>query len=272
MIEKLLNIDRRIIFCVIAVVVAIPVIYPLKFPVRISSEVKSLYEMVESLPPGTKVIFSIDYDPTSQPEIYPANLAIFRHCFAKDLKVVMVCFLAPGIPLAEEAVRIASKEYGKVYGKDYVNLGFKVGMVATILAMGKSIPDIYPKDHYGTPVQEIPLMAEVKNLRDIALVIDFAHGSAIDYWILYGGARFSKKVALCCTAVSATQYYPYLESGQLVGLVAGLKGSAEYEHLVRNLGSASAGMTAQSFAHLAIMLFIILGNVAYFLHRRARKS
>jgi len=39
-------------------------------------------------------------------------------------------------------------------------------------------------------------------------------------------------VAVGVTAVMAADLYPYLQSGQLVGMLAGLKGAAEYEKLV----------------------------------------
>jgi len=65
-------------------------------------------------------------------------------------------------------------------------------------------------------------------------------------------------------------------------MLAGMKGAAEYEQLVmermtkgkmdwglRNRGTES--MSSQTSAHLAIMAFIIIGNIAFFSSRR-RKS
>lgn len=269
--EKIMKIDRRVIFVVIALVVAIPVIYPIALPTRVSPPVQDIYDAIDTLPGGSKVLISIDYDPTSAPELYPANLAILRHCFSKDLKVVAVGFIAPGIPLGEQAMEISAKEYGKKYGVDYVNLGYKTAMVATVLMMGKEIYDIYPKDHYGKSVAEYPLMDSVHNYNDIDFIVDFAHGVTVDYWISYVAARFKKKLGICVTAVSAAQYYPYYNSKQIVGISGGLKGSSEYEFLIKHKGKATSGMAAQSFAHVAIMIFIILGNIAYFVTRRKNK-
>ena len=66
----------------------------------------------------------------------------------------------------------------------------------------------------------------------------------------------------------APDLYPFLDSGQLGGLLGGLAGAAEYETLIERPGSASKGMGAQSMAHLVIALFVILGNIAHFAARR----
>jgi len=68
----------------------------------------------------------------------------------------------------------------------------------------------------------------------------------------------------------ATDYYPYLQSGRVFGLMGGLKGAAEYEHLANNPGDAIQGMAMQMWAHLLIIFFIIIGNIGYLLSRRAQ--
>jgi hypothetical protein len=65
------------------------------------------------------------------------------------------------------------------------------------------------------------------------------------------------------TAVSAPEYYPYLQAGQLKGLLGGMAGGAEYETLIRKPALATRGMDAQSLAHVFIALMILLGNLAF---------
>ena len=64
---------------------------------------------------------------------------------------------------------------------------------------------------------------------------------------------------------------PYVEPS-MVGLLGGLKGAAEYEALIKQKGTATAGMDAQSIAHLLIVLFIVLGNIAYFISKKDAKN
>jgi hypothetical protein len=66
------------------------------------------------------------------------------------------------------------------------------------------------------------------------------------------------------TAVSAPEFYPYLQSKQLLGLLGGMAGGAEYEKLMNEPagpGTAQRGMDAQSLAHVFVALCIVLGNV-----------
>ncbi|MGC9317013.1 MAG: hypothetical protein ACP5KN_03125 [Armatimonadota bacterium] len=72
----------------------------------------------------------------------------------------------------------------------------------------------------------------------------------------------------------ATDLYPYLQSHQLVGLINGLKGAAEYELLLGLEGEDAPGMlgmSAQSIAHLLIIVLVIVGNIAYFASGRHRR-
>jgi hypothetical protein len=64
--------------------------------------------------------------------------------------------------------------------------------------------------------------------------------------------------------------YPLLRSGQINGLIGGLRGAAEYESLIEQKGKAVAGMDAQSVTHIAIILLVALCNMFYFVMRRQR--
>jgi len=70
----------------------------------------------------------------------------------------------------------------------------------------------------------------------------------------------------------ATTFFPFLNSGQIVGMVAGLKGAAEYERLIDHKEMASRGMDAQSIAHLVVIGFILVGNLAYFATRKGKQQ
>ena len=54
-----------------------------------------------------------------------------------------------------------------------------------------------------------------------------------------------------------------MRSGQINGLIGGLRGAAEYESLIGQKGKAVAGMDAQSATHLAIIVLVIMCNLFY---------
>lgn len=268
LLKKLATIKREYLFVVIALCIIIPMLTGKVLPIRVSTPVQSSYDAIEELPEGSRILISIDYSPSSEPEVQPMLLAVLRHAFDRDLRVIMMCLWPLGLPLGQQGLNNIAAEYGKEYGKDYVNIGFRPGMAAVILGMGKEIRDFYACDYAGTPVDSLPLMQSVHNYDDIALLIGMEAGATGDFWVRLAGAQYGQKIVLGLTAVSAPDAYPYLQSGQIEGIIGGLKGAAEYEKLVNSCGTAIKGMTAQSVAHFAIILFIILGNIGYFVVRK----
>jgi len=269
--DRLKSIDRRIIFILIAVAVIIPILRGIGLPVRVSEPVQKLYDAIEELPPGSKVLISLDYDPATFPEVYPMNLAVVRHLFAKDIKVVAMALWPMGPSLGEMAFDIAAKEYNKEYGKDYVNLGFKIGGIVIISQVATAIREVFPLDQLGTPIDSIPIMDGITGFKGFKFIVTFSAGDpGVPYWVMIASSRYHMPLGAGCTAVSAPNFYPYLAAGQLVGLLGGMKGAAEYEKLVNVSGLATSGMDTQSIAHAVIVFFIIFGNVIYFMIRRRK--
>jgi hypothetical protein len=213
--------------------------------------------------------------------------ALLKHCFARELPIIALSFdpQAPGLAVdaitsvVDEIDSLAeTKEDSIVYGVDYVYLGYKPGRLAAQLAMGEEILGVYPRDYFGNSNDTFPLMNQVRNYKDVAIVVILASADYPLDWIRYPQTRYGVNVGAGLTAVMAPKYYPFLQTGQMAGLMSGMKGAAEYEKLVldhgyaRTLGTAETGMNSQSMIHILIMVFIILGNVGYFFARRAKKE
>ena len=62
-----------------------------------------------------------------------------------------------------------------------------------------------------------------------------------------------------------------MSTGQLKGMLAGLAGAANYEKLMGYSGPASEKMPSQSWAHLLIVILIIIGNITYFILDKEKK-
>jgi len=264
--EKL---DRRWVYLMVGIMVIIPFLIPTTLPIAITPEVQSLYDAVEALPDSSVVFLVFDYYPSTVAECEPMTIAALHHFFRKDCKVITLSNIPLGGPsMAETVTRMMAKEYNKVYGVDYVNLGFKYGYVAVMKGMGISIESIFPSDNSGTPLSELPLMDSVKNYDDIAFIFEVADNATADYWVSIVNAQYG--VPICCgtTAVSAPKYYAFVAAGQFVGLLGGMKGAAEYELLLGKPKAAVKGMNAQSLVHLLVIALVILGNIGFFMGRR----
>ncbi len=283
--EKMMKLDRRWIFLFLIIVCVVTYAIPFKVPILVEPEVRSIYKFIDSLPPGDIILVAIDYDPNNLAELHPMTYALMEHAWRKKLRILITALSQNGPGMAEQAILDISdslkqdRTYNGVTfkgreiknGIDYTFLGYKPYYALVILGMGQNFRLPFPTDYYGTPLDSIPMMRGVLNYDQVAGVIDLSGGNITDAWISYGQGRFNFPLALGLTGVMTAQYYPYLGSGQVLGIMGGLLGAAEYEELADNPGRAKDGMRIQLYAHMVIILFIIMGNVGYFAERRRQK-
>ncbi len=155
-------------------------------------------------------------------------------------------------------------------GRDYAALGYAPVFNLVILGMTNSIAVQYPSDAHGNSVAEMPMLREHKSLREVDMALTCSGSGAAVWWVTYAREKIGMPVAFGVTAVMATDYYPYIQAGQVIGQMGGLRGAAEYEVLLaenkitESTGKAFRGMDVQSAAHIFIILLIIMGNVAFF--------
>ncbi|MFH1374583.1 MAG: hypothetical protein ABII79_12385 [bacterium] len=283
--DRMMSFDRRWVFLLLAVVCVITYIVDFQIPIRVENEVRTIHEFIDTLPPDEIVFIAIDYDPNALAELHPMCYALMEHCFRKNLKVIITALSQNGPGMAEQAILNISDslkldhEYnGVLYegreirnGIDYAFLGYKPYFALVILGMGQNFRLPFPTDYYGAPLDSLPMMQGVQNYDQVACVVDLSAGNITDAWISYGQGRFYFPLALGLTGVMGADYYPYLNSKQIFGLMAGLYGAAQYEELADNPGLAKDGMRIQVYAHLVIIFFILLGNIGYFVSRREKK-
>ena len=280
MIQKLLSLDRRWVFLIIAVVVFVPAILKISVPVSpISNSTPQLYDTIEEFEPGKVVMISLDYGPSSMAELQPQLTALLHHCFAKDLRVIGINWaIFDSVLLGQNEFDRVARLHGKTYGTDYCYLGYKPGGLANLLNMGTDISSVYPKDVYNKSLTDIPMMKAIKNYDHISLVVDLASVGSPPVWINYVYGRFQQTLALGVTGVMISELYPALDAGQIVGILPGLLGAAEYEYLIQDAnytmegGDGATGMGIPSFLHVALILIIVFCNIAFFIDRRNRSN
>ena len=271
--NKMEKLDRRWVYLMVAVAVFIPFIFPADFPISTTPEAQKLYDAVEALPDSSTVMLVFDYYPSTIAECEPMTTAALHHLWRKDCKIVTLSNIPLGGPsMAERVTRSIAPEYNKVYGVDFVNLGYKANYVAVLSGMGNSIESIFPTDNSGTPLSKLPLMDSVYNYNDVAFIFEVADNATADYWVSIVNAQYGTPMGCGTTAVSAPKYYAFVDAGQFVGLLGGMKGAAEYEQLVGKSGKAVTGMAAQSLVHLLIIGLVLVGNIGYFIGRRRKRE
>lgn len=271
MLQRIESMDRRYVFLCIVVSVLIPLVLPIGLESRVTEPVRAFHEVIESVPAGSTILMSADWDPGSLAELYPLMLAILRHLFDRQVRVVIVTLWPTGPRVIWRVLQEAAADRGLTDGVDYTFLGFKEGRQAVMVAMGANIPNTFPRDYHDRPVSELPIMEGILNYNSFPLFINISAGfPGTKEYVQQVQSRYGVRMLSACAGVSAPEYYPYYKAGQLIGLLGGLKAGAEYEGLIGHPGRALRSMDAQSTGHFMIVLLIVVGNVLFFIIRRTR--
>lgn len=289
------TLDRRIIFLFIAIAVIITLINPMYLEINISKNARTYINVLDSINENETVIVSFDYAASGEPELKPMAYGILYRLFQRKAKVVMMGFWDQGPSLADKTVKEVIERFEKdypdrkiVYGKDYINIGYKAGGFTVIINMSKAIKEIFTADKDGAPINDFEIMSKINKLSDIKMVFALTGGNngLLDIWLPFARQQYGIPVAGGCTSVSAPQFYQYMNSGQLSGLLDGFKTAAELLKAIElpytdpetkkpaNLLTKEVHKIAdvQSIVHLIIMIFIIIGNVTYLYEKKYSKQ
>jgi len=275
---KFKEVERRVIFLFIFVSVASPILFPTVFKEKATPIVKKVFDKIENLPSGSKILLSYDFDPAMAPEVQPMADAFSRHCLVKGHKIIFMCLFATGQgQFTQTMTNVIQPEFPeKQDGIDYVNIGYKAGNEGVLNVIISDFKKMFPTDVNTVPYDSIEVFNGVRSCKDMDLIISIGGGRpGIKEWILFVGDPGNIPIATGVAAVVAPQLYPYYPK-QLLGLLGGVKGAAEYEsELVANYPQfkdsptpALKMMGPQTLAHIVIMAFIIIGNVLFFLGRK----
>ena len=253
--DKLLNIPKPVIYIIMFFVVALPVLFKMQVSTYVTDEVQRIYDHMEQLyqynqenPENKKAIFiAFDYDPATMAELDPMAFATLRHAFLRGIPVIAWSGLPTGVDLGEQDMHLIAKDYGAVYGQDYVFLGYGYPFVQAIIALATDVKTFFASDKAGNDTRDLPLLKNIYNFNRIGLVFSMSGTSYPESWVTYANGLYGKMVVTGSTAVSAAKYYPFLQTNQMIGLMGGLKGAAEYEQLVERLEKELNGKDTRAY-------------------------
>ena len=288
----LLSLDRRWIFLLVFLCVVIALLVDFPLPVKASRPVRDMHAAIEALAPASPagqeqalagdenapahkaLLVSMDYDPASTPELEPMSAAVLTHALCRGVKVVGMTLNQHGQDLGERIIFSAAKTCGAQYGRDFVYLGYKPGDATLIINLGQDFHNAYNQDYRGVSTRELAVTRHIESLRDFGYVVSIASTAYWEFWVIFGQSRYGFSYGTGVTGVMAPDVFPFLQTGQVKGLLGGLVGAAEYESLIGRSGPATAGMRPQSAVHVLIVILVLFGNTVFFVEllRRRRKG
>ncbi len=271
--DHLGRIDRRIIYVLLFLAVAVPLMKPLGLPTMIEPMTQQAFNQVNQLKQGDVLIFAMDTSVAYKADLYAGSIAIVQHALDRGARVLIPAVVQDGPMVADDLVKYFQKK-GIKYGDRLVNLGFVPGGETAVAAMARDFPATFPKDYYGNSTAGMPAMAGVKTAKDFTLVVAAAVNitpGGLD-WVKQVQGPYGTPLVFLSGAMLVPQFVPYLQSGQLKGMLKGISGSAQYETLLKQPGAATASMEGQSMAHSLVIILIVLGNLSFILGAAARKA
>ena len=263
------------IYALLFIVATIPILMPLGLPVVPSSITEEAYQAIEDLPDNSVVVFDWSASAGYGPELETQCVAIFRHLLSRPLKIIIISTMSSDGPMMYDLALTGSSvsgravdplgEYGKIYGEDYVYLGYIPGREAAMAAIARDTW-MTTTDDAGTPLEEIPIMEFCRTWEDWDLTI-FIAGSAFEEIIGQWNSAYGLPIIIGGPGVSCPRIFPYYAADQVKAVLISIRASAEYEVLIGEFGLGRGLMDVLNLAQLICVVSIVVCNLAYWIPR-----
>ncbi|HOV66106.1 MAG TPA: hypothetical protein PLR48_04045 [Bacillota bacterium] len=269
--EKMQNVDTRIIYIVLLIVLSVPLLRPIGIPMQISPMTRAVYDIIEGLNPEKDVVLlSMDYSPGAGLDAEVCPVAVVEHLMQRGIKWIAISFGTTDGPMMTNRIIADLEQRGYKYGEDFANLGYMAGEENAVRLFALDCLSV-PTDVRGNKTSELPVMQGIKTIKDFAFVIQFSMGTP-EMWIRQVVDPMGVLFATGTVTVSVPSIVPYYNSGQVKGVMGGVSSAAQYELLCNKPGRGAAMMDAQSMGHLIIIFFIALGNIGYFMSKKGKET
>jgi hypothetical protein len=269
--ERLENLPLGIFFLLIVASMAYISVNPLGLPVPVTTQTKDTHAAVERLNAGDIILIDQGYASGTIAVHEPGLVVVFKHAMSVGAKIVLVSSATEGPQLFDRAqAKIKPETKGYEYGKDYIHLGYFSGGEPAYAGIIADITSIFTVDYKNTPVNQLEIWSELSapTHEKIGLVyVQSAGGDVCEGWIRQSAVRYDIPMIqqpLEMMVPTILPYYPVNCQGVLNGGI----GAAEYESFGGFPGEAVKLSDMLSVAHLVILVFLILGNIGWFMRPR----
>ncbi len=243
--EKLQEIDRRILYLILAIAVTVPLWIPAKLPVIPDSTSMDLYGQLMSVPEDKTVFVQSDWTVSTRGESQGHLEALLRILMARRIKFVIYAAADPQAPQVFRNVILGLNQEREARGlppyrqwEDYIDLGAFLNAEGTLNSIGQDVRKLFgPRRSADTegrerPVLESPVLSRVQKIGDAGLYVVVTASATIDVAVQRISGK--TKLAAMTTGVVFPSVLPFYQSGQVVGAAGGLKGVYDMEFLMAN--------------------------------------
>lgn len=241
--RRITRIDRRIVYVLVLLSIMLPIAFPLGLPLPISGEAVKIHNFIEQLKPGDAVLHVSQLGIASFPESRGLLTAVLQHIWNRPGVGYVLVGTNPDDPMfLTGVINGLQNPQNKVYGKDWVNLGYLPGEEIAFAAVAKDIKGAVKADFSGNPLTRSPLLDKVNSAPDFALLVATPQGGQVEEIMRQFYTPYHMKIIMVGPAFTIPLAQPFYRAGQLVSVLGGLSGGAEYEKLMGIKGAEIAQM------------------------------
>jgi len=272
--EKLRTIPDGYLALLSFLCMLIPILHPLGMPLTISETTKGFYNTLVNLPEGSIVMVEGAGSLSNWDEFEASMLATYKLLFSLPVKILSWGPNTDGPIITDMLMKKIEpeKNFGKVYGRDYLILGYIPGGEMAIAAIAADTHGVATKDFYGNDLSQYPLWDECRNADSYAIIISTSTSCLnmdmqVRQWYSIHGKKILEINMACCSPMSVV-YFPDIMPGGLWGA----KGGTELEVLSGFPGPGARLSDASNLGVMPFLLFLVLANIGYLGSKYASKE
>lgn len=234
----------------------------------------SLFNEIESVPAGAPVLVAVDYEAALSGEMRFAASSVLDHLMARGANLIIVSTVPAGPILANDLL-VSVQQGVPAYelAVSTVNLGYLPGGATSLLEFAQRPSVAAPMDQNGSPAWENPVLQGIQTIQDFKMVLVLTDSVETGRaWVeQVQPVLGSVPLTMVSSAQAGPLLQPYLDAGQIKGLVNGLMGGAMYEQRYGKLNLANKDWNAYQLGYAAGIIMLILGSAFSALRRVAQK-
>ncbi len=274
------------IFWLLGLAIILPIFGVVNEPIgsaRVWPGVDEAHDLVEGLPLGAEVQVYWAYDPATSGELDLVAQPVIRHLLSRRAELTFISLLPGGPATVRRAViktlaaeldpAEATAAMRRITQRNFYLTGGAT--VLPVLGQGPELLSMPTASDISVSGATTPFA------NPLLIVIMAARTEDVQQWLELVQTVDAQPGRTAVVAVTGAGVYPmvlpYLDSGQLGGLVSGFDGADAYQQLEEEELSRAeqmAGtvqMIAQNWAHFALLFVLLVGNAAGFVNRSGRK-
>ncbi len=220
---------------------------------------------VEGVTEGAPVLVAFEYQPAYSAEMRLASSGVLEQLLARGARITAVSTTPAGPVLAEDLITQAADAAGVTnLGDRFVNLGYLAGGTLSLQEFAIRPQEVtryqFDSATTGKRAWDSPALAGVQSLDNFSLAIVLTDTPDVGRaWVEQVAPFFGKVPLLMITSAQAAPLMqPYVASGQVDGLIAGLLGGSYFA--VPSQAQVQPGYWNAFYAGVRVAIaFIVIG-------------